>query len=259
MPESADITVVTSTYNAGEHVHHAIAAMREVLIAGVEWIVVDGASTDGTLDILEASRDVVTTLIQGPDLGIFDAWNKALAVAKGKWIMFLGADDKLAPGWLDVVRAADPVFDLVYGDLTLIGKSGFSKTLRYAEPQMALLRLPRAMPFPHPGLAHSRRLFRNCRFDADLRVIGDWEFLLRARPRSVCKVQHTQAVHRLGGVSSSVAGLKRQREEIDRLVQFGLVKECVSQRLKWSAKMQAAQSPKLFGLLQDVHLRYFRR
>ena len=65
-----------------------------------ELIIIDGDSSDSTLEIIKSFGDEIDVLISEPDNGIYDAWNKGINVSQGKWIMFLGADDQLFPNAL---------------------------------------------------------------------------------------------------------------------------------------------------------------
>lgn len=91
------ITVITATYNAADSLPNLIRYLREQTFRDFEWIVADGGSTDGTLDLLRCSSDVVSQWTSEPDFGIYDALNRALSVASGSYYLVLGADDCLFP------------------------------------------------------------------------------------------------------------------------------------------------------------------
>lgn len=91
------ITIITATYNAAEQLPGLIASLRQQTDREFEWIVVDGASSDSTVDILRASSDVLTRFISEPDFGFYHALNKAIASVKSKYYLVLGADDRLYP------------------------------------------------------------------------------------------------------------------------------------------------------------------
>lgn len=90
-----DITVITATYNASKVLPGLIDSLRSQTDQDFEWIVVDGASTDGTVELVEAAGDVVTRWVSEPDFGIYHALNKALGLATGEYYLVLGADDRL--------------------------------------------------------------------------------------------------------------------------------------------------------------------
>jgi glycosyltransferase involved in cell wall biosynthesis len=90
------ISIITVTFNAGASLPTLIDSLRAQSDRNFEWIVVDGASTDETIDLLKAS-DIVGTWISEPDFGIYDALNKAIRLSTGEYYLVLGADDKLLP------------------------------------------------------------------------------------------------------------------------------------------------------------------
>jgi glycosyltransferase involved in cell wall biosynthesis len=91
------ISVITVTYNATNLLPGLIESLRRQTDRNFEWIIVDGASCDGTVDLLTKSGDVITHWISEPDFGIYHAINKALQLASGEYYLVLGADDRLNP------------------------------------------------------------------------------------------------------------------------------------------------------------------
>ncbi|HRT06705.1 MAG TPA: glycosyltransferase, partial [Kiritimatiellia bacterium] len=89
------ISVVTVCRNPGQELPAAAASVRAALGAGDEWVVQDGASTDGTADFLRGLADARVRSESRPDGGIYDAMNRAAARAQGDYLLFLGADDRL--------------------------------------------------------------------------------------------------------------------------------------------------------------------
>lgn len=91
------ISIITVTFNAANLLPGLINSLRAQTDRDFEWIVVDGASTDGTVGLIKSAGDVVTRWISEPDFGIYDAMNKALHLAKGDYYLVMGADDQLNP------------------------------------------------------------------------------------------------------------------------------------------------------------------
>jgi glycosyltransferase involved in cell wall biosynthesis len=102
MPTS--LSLVTVTYNAALYLPDLINSVRQQTDRDFAWIVVDGASTDGTKDLLVSATDVVTCLISEPDFGIYDAMNKALRLVTSEYYLVLGADDRLFPEAITLYR-----------------------------------------------------------------------------------------------------------------------------------------------------------
>lgn len=91
------ISVITVTFNAAKFLPGLIDSLRAQTDRDFEWIVADGASTDGTIELIQSADDVVTRWISEPDFGIYHALNKALQMATGEYYLVMGADDRLTP------------------------------------------------------------------------------------------------------------------------------------------------------------------
>lgn len=89
------ISVITVTFNAANFLPALLDSLRAQTDSDFEWIVVDGASTDGTVELIRSAGDVVTRWISEPDFGIYHAMNKALRMATGEYYLVMGADDRL--------------------------------------------------------------------------------------------------------------------------------------------------------------------
>lgn len=92
----ASISILTATYNSAGDLPGLMDSLRIQTDRQFEWIIVDGASTDGTLELVRNADDIVTKWISEPDFGIYDALNKALKLASGQYYLVVGADDRLS-------------------------------------------------------------------------------------------------------------------------------------------------------------------
>ena len=91
------VTVVTAVFNGQPNLAGCLESILRQDYPNIEHIVVDGGSSDGTVDVLRQYDDRIAYWQSEPDKGVYDAWNKALAEAHGEWICFLGVDDELLP------------------------------------------------------------------------------------------------------------------------------------------------------------------
>ena len=89
------ISVVTAVFNCKSTLQQCLDSVAQQTYAHIELIVIDGGSTDGTVELIQANAQRIAYWISEPDRGIYNAWNKALAKATGDWICFLGTDDYL--------------------------------------------------------------------------------------------------------------------------------------------------------------------
>lgn len=150
----------------------------------IELLVIDGGSTDGTVQILEANDESIAYWVSEPDRGVYSAWNKALERASGRWVCFLGADDELAtPGTLKALVEAGEreAADLVCSRVRY-QRSEKTGSLVIGQP-WSWRKMSSFMCVAHPGLLHRRKLFaRFGPFSEGYRIAGDYEFLLRLGP-----------------------------------------------------------------------------
>ena len=179
------ITFVVAVFNARETLQQCLNSVTQQSCKDFELVVIDGASTDGSVDLLGSQASHFAYWISEPDRGVYDAWNKALRHSRGEWICFLGADDYLWSS--DVVQqlsgklAALPAqTSIAYGKIILLDRSG-SPMFELGEPWERLeAQFKKKMCLPHPAVLHRRSLFEALGgFDPAFRIAGDYEFLLR--------------------------------------------------------------------------------
>ena len=211
-------SIVTATYNAGATLACLLDSLAAQSCRDFELVVQDGGSVDDTIAVLESYRSCLPalSLASGPDSGIYDAWNKALRVVRGQWVLFLGADDRLAgPTVLQSMKGAlllvAPEVLYAVGGVTLFAVSGEYYGEYPVDVDNAVQRLRREMIFCHTGVLHRRSVFRGELFDSTYRVLGDYDFFCRTvlDDRQVAKLDVTVTHMALGGVSSRLCSQPR--------------------------------------------------
>jgi glycosyltransferase involved in cell wall biosynthesis len=175
------VSVITATYRAAGCLRRCIESVRAQTYAPVEHIVIDGGSDDGTVDLLESCSGALAGWISEPDTGVYDAWNKGLALARGEWIAFLGADDVYLPSAIEdymSLAAMHPEAMYLSSQVRWTAAGGASRII--GEP-WSWPRFQRRMCTAHVGSMHRRSLFESYgRYDTTFRCVADYEFLLRA-------------------------------------------------------------------------------
>jgi glycosyltransferase involved in cell wall biosynthesis len=176
------VSVVTVVWNAAATLPRTIASVREQRsTVALEYIVMDGGSTDGTLGLLDT--DDVDLWISERDAGIYDAMNKSVALARGEIVVLINADDRLLPGALAAVcqRFAErPECGVVYGDV-IIDPMGGRPGVRFRPPPRLSVKDWHTIPIPHAATMVRRTVYERVGlFRTDLRLAGDYELLLRA-------------------------------------------------------------------------------
>mgnify|MGYP001278560050 CR=1 FL=1 len=178
------LTVITAVYNREATIAQAIASVRRQTWPDVEHLVVDGASTDGTLAAIEAVRHDRMRLVSEPDDGIYDALNKGIRLATGDVIGLVHSDDFFAHD--DVLAKVaeafrEPAVDAVYGDLDYVSASDPSRIVRrWRSGEFEPAKLRRGWMPPHPTLFLRRRVFETYGgYDTTYRISSDYDAVLR--------------------------------------------------------------------------------
>jgi glycosyltransferase involved in cell wall biosynthesis len=223
MTQAPILSIVTVCFNAAATIGDTLDSVRAQKREGVEYVVVDGASTDGTIAIVQGCDDLVDRFASEPDAGIFDAMNKGARLSTGRMLWFLNADDRLEPGALDAVleclhEAGGPAQPIVAGHTRRVDRDGTTLAVdRYVGP--GLRPAEPAHTFAHPSTVMPRALFeRLSGFDASLRIAGDYDLFWRAMALGspVTVLDRVLVAMRVGGVSSDTAPLAtRIRHELE--------------------------------------------
>lgn len=195
------ITVITVVYNGEKFIKQTILSVINQTYDNIEYIIVDGKSSDNTLDIINRYKNEINTLISEKDRGISDAMNKGLSVAKGNYIIFLHADDYFASN--EVIEKA---VDCIEGDEDiLIAEIYFGQNLKRFTSRGFNFWINFKTGIHHQGSICHRRLFEKIgAFDINIKIAMDYDFFLRAFQHKVtykrCPV--ILSVMRETGVSS---------------------------------------------------------
>lgn len=205
------VTIITSVFNACRTLPQAIESVLAQTYPEIEYIVVDGMSTDGSDECVSRYGNGIRRYIREPDTGIYNAWNKGLAAATGDVIGFLNADDFLKNNTVIeqlADRFADPATDGLYGDLLYIRAQPPHQVVRYwksgdYEPN----RFRWGWMPPHPTVYLRRSCYeRFGGFREDFDIAADYELLVRMMVRHRIWMQYLPQVMiqmRVGGKSNA--------------------------------------------------------
>lgn len=221
------ISIITATYNCAQTLGDCLSSVASQTYANFEHVVIDGASQDGTLDILHARRRQLAVIVSEPDRGIYDALNKGIAHASGDVVGFLHADDVYASPEILVHVAqafADPTICAVYGDLHYVCKDDITQVVRvWQSNAFSPQRLAWGWMPPHPTLYVRKQWYERIGgFDTRYRIAADYFSILQMFSQPDFKAVYVPAVFvkmRLGGASnrSFKAIVRKTREDWDAL------------------------------------------
>jgi glycosyltransferase involved in cell wall biosynthesis len=215
------VSVVTIVRNNREFIAEAIESVLSQSYPDIEYIVKDGDSTDGTMDVLRRYNGRIK-LMTGKDRGLYDALNKGLQAATGDILMHLNADDFYSNknSVAHMVRAMEETgADIGWGDMIYVDRGDRTKvTRRWHSTPYSPGRFQRGWHPPHAGFSVRRSVYEKYGwFDANLRISGDYELMLRFLEKhkvKSCYVPETIVTMRAGGVSGTTWNrLTRVRKE----------------------------------------------
>lgn len=167
------VSIVIATFNAAERLPYCLQSIRELGSDRIEIVIVDGNSTDNTIEIAQMCGYPRITILSEPDKGIYDAYNKGAHIASGKWIHFLGSDDLVLPGYIEIMKFLDDEQVIHYAnsepyylgdgrpDYILLGGK-FSK-YRLAK-----------YPVNHQAVLYPASVFRSFSYDLRYRIFADY-------------------------------------------------------------------------------------
>ncbi|MCK5617135.1 glycosyltransferase [Candidatus Pacearchaeota archaeon] len=204
------ISIITVCYNSNNTIEDTIKSVVGQSYNNIEYIVIDGGSTDGTIDILKKYKDFISRQISEPDAGIYDAMNKGVMFASGDVIGFLNADDYYADNNI-IEKVADVMknneVDCCYGDLEYIAPDNLRQTVRRwkSQPYQDGLFKDGWHP-PHPTFFTKKTIFDMYGgFDIGYNIGADYELMLRfLKKHSIksCYIPSVLVVMRAGGKSN---------------------------------------------------------
>lgn len=226
------ISVITATWNCVDTIRDCLDSIASQTYPHIQHVVIDGASIDGTVDLLRNQQHRLATFISEPDKGIYDALNKGIAQVSGDIVGFLHADDVYAsPNVLANVAAAfaDPTVQAVYGDLQYVQKENIDKVVRYWQSgAFSPAMLARGWMPPHPSLYVRRGWYERIGgFDIGYRISADYFSILQLFSQPGFKTVYLPLVlvkMRIGGESNRSLRniIRKSREDLNALRRSGV-------------------------------------
>lgn len=204
------VSIITVAYNAEKTIEDSIQSVLEQKYDNIEYIIIDGASTDRTLSIVKKYEDRISTIISEKDKGIYDAMNKGVKAATGDIIGILNSDDFYIDSNVitDIVNSFNDSIDGVYADLVYVEGDDTSKIRRKWESGFYHHGAFKKgwMP-PHPTFFVRSKVYSDFgHYALNLRSAADYEFMLRVIHKHRIKLNYLQRIivkMRVGGESNA--------------------------------------------------------
>lgn len=216
------ISIITIAYNSEDTIEDTIQSVINQSYTQIEYIIIDGGSTDNTLNIINKYKDQIHNIISEPDKGIYDAMNKGVNLANGELVGILNSDDFYSHN--DVIKniaKAIGDYDSVYADLVYVDRENTNKIIRYWKSGTYTKGsfLKGWMP-PHPTFFLRKKIYNQFgTYNLSLKSAADYELMLRMiHKEQISTTYHPETITkmRVGGQSNASLTNRLKANKEDR-------------------------------------------
>ena len=198
------LSVITVVYNNVKHIERTLKSVINQTYSDIEFIVIDGASTDGTLNIIEKYRSDIDILISEPDKGIYDAMNKGLKIASGEYVIFMNSGDEFYGNTtVEQVFKTSAFADIYYGETEMLDENLMNQGRRRhkAPQQLQLKSFQFGMSVSHQAIIIKKSIVKN--YDSKYQLSADIDWILDAitKAQKIVNTQLVIAKYLMGGMS----------------------------------------------------------
>jgi len=203
------VSVITAVYNGEKYLEETIQSIVNQTYENIEYIIIDGGSSDGTVDIIKKYEDKIDYWVSKKDDGIYDAMNKGLEVTKGEYISILNADDYYTSDAisLSIEKIIKTKCDYSIANVEYVKSGGIIRAIYPLEENY----IYQEMPYPHVSAVISSKVYKDVGFfDTSFRIAGDHDMAVRIHMQGykACYVDKVIAQLEEGGISSGVESNK---------------------------------------------------
>ncbi len=246
------ISIITVVWNNKKTIKYAIDSVLNQTYKNIEYIIIDGASTDGTINIVKSYGDKISKFISEPDKGLYDAMNKGITLATGDIVGILNSDDFYIDNFVIekvVQKFEEKKVDSVFTDLVFVKPENLDKTVRYYDSskfnpsKFAYGWMP-----AHPTFFVKREIYEKYGvFKLDYKIAADYEILVRFLEKYKISYFYMNEViikMRIGGISTS--GLKS-----NYILNKEIIRACKENGIKTNwLKVLSKYPSKILGLFK---------
>lgn len=210
------ISIITVVYNGEKYLEQTINSVINQTYKNIEYLIIDGGSTDGTIDIIKKYENHISYWISEPDKGLYDAMNKGILKAKGELIGMINSDDWYEHKTVELMANAymkNPSKSIFHADRYDIDENGNKKIKRF-NPSVFKFKYY-GMTYNHPSMFITKNEYNIHLYDTKLRSLSDNQFVLEAFLRDSSTLFYINEVvvnYRLDGISSSLSKSQKLKE-----------------------------------------------
>lgn len=226
------ISIITVTYNSGKTLRDTIASVLNQTHPDIEYIVIDGASTDNTLEILAEYAGRIARVVSEPDRGIYDAMNKGIGLATGEIVGLLNSDDFFSDATVVETIARhfeEPAVDAVYGDVLFVEAGDIRQPVRYYSSKLFSPAFFKFGLMPaHPSFYVKREHYEKLgRYSLDYKIAADFDLLVRFLYKNRLRTSYIPLpliTMRMGGASTEnwAARMLINKEAVKACRKYGI-------------------------------------
>lgn len=257
------ISIITINRNNAIGLERTIKSVVEQSYDNIEYIVIDGASTDNSIEVIKKYADKISYWISEKDKGIYNAMNKGVDAANGDYCLFLNSGDKLLTpdSLLNVLKSGDFKEDIISCDL-FTDKSIFSNFRSAPIVKPTKLYMSMYNPFPHPSTLIKTSLIKKFRYNEESKIAGDWMFFYDSIIVGSATYRHISrplSLFYLDGISSQGGNPKGRAEGIEHLHKYihpSIVSEIKEHKLRNEYKLANSSmslNPVSFRILYFIY------
>lgn len=210
------VSIITVVYNGERYLQQTINSVSNQTYKPIEYLIIDGASTDRTLDIIQDNETKITKWISEPDQGLYDAMNKGIKLAKGKLIGMINSDDWFEPNAVEVMVKAffkNPTKTIFHANRYDIGPDN-TRVIKKFNPSSFKFKYY-GMTYHHPSMFIAKKEYNKHLYNIELKALSDYQFVLEAflqTPQSFFYIDKAIVNYRLEGISAQMKIYNRLAE-----------------------------------------------
>lgn len=236
------VSIITVVYNGAKTLEQTILSVINQSYKNIEYLIIDGSSTDGTIEIIKKYEDKISFWNSEPDRGLYDAMNKGILQAKGEIIGMINSDDWYEYNAVELIIDAyikNPSKTIFHGNQFNILEDGRKKIKIFNPSRLKFIYY--GMTYYHPSMFIHKDVYLKCNYNIQLRALADYEFVLKqylTNEESFLYIPSTYVNYRLDGLSASVKIQKNLEEGFiaRRNAGLGIIKNVFAYLFRFIAK-----------------------
>lgn len=206
------ISIITITYNADKTLENTINSVINQNYRNIEYIIIDGGSTDKTIDIIKKYQEKISYWISEPDNGIYDAMNKGVRLAHGKWINFMNSGDRFYDSNVLLKLFNNPISDkysCVFGDTIFLYSDGKSLEVKYGDRS-----IHRIMPSCHQSIFCRSDVLKKHPFNLKYKLAADLDFFNNLRNNNH-KYKYINTIVSIYDASEGISSINKEKLKLE--------------------------------------------